>query len=117
MSRLVNVKAALELMRRPGSKATADLEGEYVVEVEDKSLPVNTGKYLVEFGREGSKVSSTSKKPDISCDIHTLCQLVTGFRTLENAMYARQKGLEVHKNIDTLKNVFTIRPQHINEEF
>ncbi|MCL2720659.1 MAG: GNAT family N-acetyltransferase [Treponema sp.] len=112
MTRVINVKTALELMR------TAEGEGEYVIEVtDDKTLPVNNGKYLVQFGKEGAKVSATTKNADITCDILTLSQLVTGYRTLENAMYTRHKDIVVKCNIDTLKNVFTLRPQHQTEYF
>jgi predicted acetyltransferase len=111
MSRIVNVNAALELMRRPA------FEGKYVVETTDENVPANTGKRLVEFAPGGVKVSSTTKEPDISCDIHALCQLVTGFRSLDNALLSRRKGLEVHGNIDTLRSVFTLRPQHVTEYF
>jgi predicted acetyltransferase len=113
MTRVVNVKTALELMRRP------DFEGEYVIEVEDKNITANTGKYLVEFASEGSKVSVTSREADIKCDIRVLSQLVTGYRSLENAMYSRKDGLEIinEKKVNILKNVFTIRPQHITEYF
>jgi predicted acetyltransferase len=112
MTRIVNVKAALQLMRRPCT------EGEYVIEVEDdENIPANNGKYLVEFGPQGSKVSLATKDADICCDILTLSQLVTGYRTLENALYSRQEGLEVYGNIETLKRVFTQRPQHITEYF
>jgi len=111
MTRVVNAKAALQLMRRPCC------EGEYVIEVEDENIPANSGKYLVEFGPESSKVSVTSRDADICCDILTLSQLVTGYRTLENALYSRQEGLEVCGNIETLKRVFTQRPQHVTEYF
>jgi predicted acetyltransferase len=111
MSRVINVKAALELMRRP------HCAGEYVIETEDKDISANNGKYLVEFGADGTKVSKTTRDADISCDILTLSQLVIGYRTLENAMYSRREGLEIHGNIETLKRVFTQRPQHITEYF
>jgi len=111
MTRVVNVKTALELMRRPQS------EGEYVIEVEDKNISVNSGKYLVQFAQDGVKVSMTKKDADLSCDIQTLSQLVTGYRTLENALYSRCKGLDVHGNLETLKRVFTLRPQHVTEYF
>jgi len=111
MTRVVNVKAALEIMRRPA------YEGEYVIEVEDENIEVNSGRYLVEFGHEGTKVSSTSKEPDIKCDILVLSQLVTGYRSLENALYSKQEGLEVNGKTEILKSVFTLRPQHITEYF
>jgi len=111
MTRVVNVKAALELMRRP------DGEGGYVIEVEDENITANSGKYLVQFGKEGVKVSTAKKAADLSCDIHTLSQLVTGYRSLENALYSRRDGLEIHGNLETLKRVFTQRPQHVTEYF
>ena len=111
MTRVVNVKTALELMRRP------NYEVKYIIQVKDDNISANNGKYLVEFGPEGSTVSSASGEADISCDVLMLSQLITGYRSLENAMYSRQEGLEVHSNIETLKNVFTLRPQHITEYF
>jgi len=116
MTRVVNVKAALELMRRPAC------EGEYVIEVLDENISANTGKYLVQFGAQNSNqihadVSLTQKNADIKCDMQTLSQLVTGYRSLENALYSRQKGLEVIGNEEFLKRVFTLRPQHVTEYF
>jgi predicted acetyltransferase len=111
MTRVINVKAALELMRRPLG------EGCYSIEVEDEDITANKGKYLVEFGPEGSKVSSTNKNADCSLDIRVLSQLVTGYRTLENVLYSRRSGIEINGNIETLKRVFTLRPQHITEYF
>jgi predicted acetyltransferase len=111
MTRVINVKAAPELMRRPNT------DGEYVIEVEDENISANSGKYLVQFSPNESKVSSTSKTADICCDILTLNQLVTGYRTLENALYSRAEGLEVNGNMEILKRVFTSRPQHITEYF
>jgi len=111
MTRVVNVKKALELMRRPYA------ECEYIIEVKDDNLPVNSGKYLVQTDPNGSKVDNTTKTPDISCDMLSLSQLVTGYRSLENALYSRREGLEVHNKIDTLARVFTERPQHVTEYF
>ena len=112
MTRVVNVRKALELMRRPSGN------GEYIIEItEDKTITANNGKYLVQFGSEGSKVSTTSKDADIICDVLSLSQILTGYRSLENAMYSRQKGIDVIKNTETLNRVFTLRPQHQTEYF
>jgi len=111
MTRVINVRKALELMRVPAG------EGSYVIETEDTHIPANSGKYLVEFGPEGSRVSNTRKDADIHCDIPVLSQLVTGYRTLENALYSRRSGLELYNNQETLNRVFTLRPQHITEYF
>jgi len=116
MTRVINVKAALEKMRRPRFNS-GFCEGEYVIKTEDENIQANNGKYLVEFGHEGTKVSPTSKKADIICDILVLSQLVTGYRSLENALFSRQEGLEVNSKLELLKNIFTLRPQHITEYF
>ena len=111
MTRVIHVKKALEKMRRPAG------EGEYVIEVEDSTIKANKGKYLVEYGKEGSRVSASEKAPDMHCDVTVLSQLITGYRSLENALYSWNTGLEVHKNMELLKQVFTERPQHLTEYF
>ncbi|MDR0473929.1 MAG: GNAT family N-acetyltransferase [Treponema sp.] len=111
MTRVINVRTALEKMRHPKE------EGAYIIETDDPMLNVNTGRYLVEYGPEGSNVSLTNKDPDIRCDIPALSQLITGYRTLENALLTRQSGLEAYGNRKTLDKVFTLRPQHITEYF
>jgi predicted acetyltransferase len=111
MTRVVNVKTALKMMRFPPG------EGTYVIGVEDANITANNGKFLVEFAPEGSRVSLSQKEPDINCDIRILSQLVTGYRSLENALLTRQSGLEVNGNTETLNRVFTLRPQHITEYF
>jgi predicted acetyltransferase len=112
MTRIVNVKRALELMRRPAG------EGSYTLElIDDPRVPANKGRWRVEFGPEGSRVSPAAAEPDLLCDIPSLSQLVTGYRTLENALRTRQTGLECRANRETLDRVFTQRPQHITEYF
>jgi len=111
MTRVVNVGAALGMMRRPPG------EGAYVVEVEDANLAANSGRYLVEFGPGETRVSPTQKGAHLRCDIRALSQLVTGYRALENAVLSRRSGLEVCGNLETLSRVFTLRPQHVTEYF
>jgi len=120
MSRVINVKAALEMMRRPGAVALGQAacgEGSCIIEVDDPTITANSGKYLVEFGAEGTVVSLTQKEPHLRCDIRVLSQLITGYRTLDNALLSRQSGLELYGNRETLTRVFTQRPQHVTEYF
>jgi predicted acetyltransferase len=112
MTRVVNVKAALESMRRPAG------EGRYVLEVcGDAQISANNGRYLIEYGPEATRVTSVACSPDICCDIPALSQLVTGYRSLENALRSRQTGVEVYGKRQTLAQVFTPRPQHVTEYF
>jgi predicted acetyltransferase len=111
MTRVVNVRAALEKMRRPTG------EGAYIIGVSDEFISTNQGRFLVEYSPDETRVSITQKEPDISCDIPVLSQLITGYRTLESALRTRQTGLEIHGNKETLARVFTQRPQHLTEYF
>ena len=111
MTRVINIKKALEIMRRPEG------EGQYVLETEDKNITANSRKYLVEFNANETKVTKTAKSADIICDVLTLSQLVLGYRTLENILCTRKEGIEVKNNMETLKRVFTVRPQHLTEYF
>lgn len=111
MTRVVNVRAALEAMRRPEG------EGEYVVEVEDGNLAANCGRFLVEFAPGGSRVSATRRDPDLRCDIRAFSQLATGYRSLGNALLSRRSGLELLGNGEALARAFTLRPQHVTESF
>ena len=112
MTRVVNVKAALESMRRPVG------EGSYVLEVcGDAQISANNGRYLVEYGPGATRVTSVTCSPDICCDILALSQLVTGYRSLKNALRGKQAGVEVYGKRQTLFQVFTPRPQHVTEYF
>ncbi|GHU92146.1 GNAT family acetyltransferase [Spirochaetia bacterium] len=118
MTRVINVKKALELMRRPaGEGCLPSGEGRYVLEVNDNMIGANNGKFLVEYGPEGTQVSGTQKEADLICDIPALSQLITGYRTLENALRTKQAGLELKGRKEILDKVFTLRPQHVTEYF
>jgi predicted acetyltransferase len=110
MTRIVNVKTALSLMRRPEG------EGCYTIEVVDKQISANNKRFLVEYG-DGVCVSETEREPDIRCAVAALSQLVMGYRTLENALLTKQTDIEVLGNRATLDKVWTLRPQHITEYF
>lgn len=111
MTRIVNVRSALEMMRKPQD------EGAYTIEVADPIIKANQGRFLVEYGPEGTRVTATGKDADLVCDIPSLSQIVTGYRSLENAMRTRRTGLELRGSLDTLQKVFTLRPQHVTEYF
>jgi predicted acetyltransferase len=99
-------------MRRPEG------EGAYTLEVmEDPYVGANRGRWRVEFGKEGARVSASTAEPNLCCDIPSLSQLVTGYRSLENALRSRRAGLELRGRRETLDRVFTPRPQHLTEYF
>ncbi|MDR1073037.1 MAG: GNAT family N-acetyltransferase [Treponema sp.] len=111
MTRVINAQAALERMRRPAG------EGLFVIDVIDPHISANQRRFLVEYAPEGSRVSVTRKDADMKCTIAALSQLVVGYRTLKNALLSKQTGLEALNNLETLRKVWTLRPQHITEYF
>ncbi|MDR3147643.1 MAG: GNAT family N-acetyltransferase [Treponema sp.] len=112
MTRIVNVKQALGLMRRPAG------EGAYTLELTDDPLiGANRGRWRVEFAAGESWVLAATGEPDLVCDMPTLSQLIMGYRSLENALHSRRSGLELRSNRETLERVFTPRPQHLTEQF
>ena len=126
MTRVINVKAALEMMRMEtmwmdktvtGSTSTPNLEGDFCIGVEDSLIHANNANFLVEFGKQGKRVSITKKEPDIKCDIPALSQLITGYRSLDSMLFSKQKGLEVYGNRNVLSGIFRQRPQHLTEYF
>lgn len=110
MFRVVNVKSALTAMRRPAG------EGEYTLQVRDPMLAQNEGRLLVEYGPEGTRVSPTQRDADLTAEIPALSQLITGYRDLDSALFARQ-DIQLHGNAGTLRSVFTARPTHLTEDF
>ena len=111
MTRIVNVKQALTLMRKPES------EGSFIIETSDPIIKENTARWMVEYGREGKYIAKTQKNADIVCDMPSLAQLITGYRTLENLLFSSRACVEVHGNRKLLDSVFTQRPQHLTEDF
>ncbi|MDR1536860.1 MAG: GNAT family N-acetyltransferase [Clostridiales bacterium] len=110
MTRIINVEKALEIMRHPEGS------GVYTLEVRDPQLSANNGIFQVEYSEEGSRVTRVGKEADITLEMPALSQLVTGHRTLENALMSR-RDLQLHKNFSVLQKVFTLRPSHLTESF
>lgn len=102
MARLLDVRRALELMPHPHAV------GSYVVSVEDAFMPENTGAYRVTFGPEATQVELTSDPADLEVTEQTLCQLVVGRISLDDALY--REGTIVHAQKDVLRQVFVRRP-------
>lgn len=101
MARLLDVKRALELMPHP------HVVGSYVVSVEDAFMPENTGAYRVTFGPEATQVELTSDPADLEVTEQTLCQLVVGRISLDDALY--REGTVVRAQEGLLRQVFVRR--------
>lgn len=103
MARLLDVGRALELMPHPQAA------GSYVVGVKDDFMSENTGAYRVTFTPVGgAQVALTNDPVDMEVTEQTLCQLVVGRISLDDALY--REGTTVRANGSVLRQVFVRRP-------
>ena len=114
MNRIVNVQKAFELMTLPRGK------GEVVIRVEDAFFPVNTGNYRIAWNSGDRSVEKTDIKeshagPDLSCDVQSLSQLVTGFLTPDELEFAGK--IAVNGNREALAEIFRKKRLFINNYF
>jgi predicted acetyltransferase len=109
MSRIVNAEKALQAMSAPSGS------GEATIAVNDDFFPANTGNYKLSWEGGRHAVSRTQSPPDISCDIQTLSQLVTGYSTVGELAFAGRAV--VHGNKAALSQAFPKKPLFINNYF
>ncbi|MCD6321830.1 MAG: GNAT family N-acetyltransferase [Clostridiales bacterium] len=109
MNRIINVKTALEIMKKPDSASHV------IIGVDDEHAPWNSGNWLVEWDSSGSVVVLTDRTPDLSCKISSLSQLITGHMPL----YAMLNNSDVtlHSNNHALKELFIKKPCFIWDRF
>ena len=113
MCRIVNVLEALKTLSAPEGT------GKVIIDVNDSSLNINTGKYCVEWFDNKLIVDVEKEKsdtePSISTSIHTLTQLVTGYLTPEEAAY--KKDTVIFDSYAELIKLFPRRNLYIKESF
>ncbi len=109
MNRIVNVAKALEGTLTPMEA------GELTLEIKDDFFGRNSGNYTLAWEKGRSEVMKGQKSPDLTCDVQTLTQLITGFCHPEEL-----KGmgrLEVHYHEERIKKLFTPKRLYINNYF
>jgi predicted acetyltransferase len=77
MSRVVDVKAALEAIPAP-----QDLRGEAIVSLHDERAPWNTGTWRIVAERGVAQVTRTDREPGAEMDIQALTQAYWGTPSL-----------------------------------
>lgn len=99
MSRVINVKKALELKRHFDGAS-------YTINVEDKVLPENNGIFIITCKDNEVSVIKDEKAltADLTLNIGTLTQLLLGFLTIDEAVY--KNDVHVRSNIETLRKIF-----------
>ncbi|MCL1963617.1 MAG: GNAT family N-acetyltransferase [Firmicutes bacterium] len=110
MARVVNVKRALELMRKPEG------DGAFTVKVDDDFAPWNRHTYAIEFG--GGKCSvaiAETADADIETTERALAQMIFGAYPLERI--AARADVRINGNLSMLQKAFPTKNLLITDFF
>jgi len=110
MTRIVDLPKALSMMRVPAIPS-----GKVVMDVIDKSMPCNSGKYAVSWNSGKLTVEKTEANPDISTSIETLVQLIVGYTTPQTAKY--RVDTTIHSNLAEIEALFPKKNLYMWETF
>ncbi|MCL2773037.1 MAG: GNAT family N-acetyltransferase [Oscillospiraceae bacterium] len=109
MSRVVNAKRALELMRKP------DGNGRFVIKIADGFAKWNNNAYAVEYGDGECTVNTTTDAADIEVSECALVQMVLGVYELKQV--ANRDDVQINDNKQTLIKVFHKKNLLITDSF
>ena len=110
MNRIVNVKRALELMKKPEGN------GKFVIKVIDDFLEWNNATYTVEYSNGECSVETTECfAADIETNERALTQMVLGVYGFDNL--ALREDVSVYGNQDVLGKVFCKKNVFITDGF
>jgi len=114
MNRIVSVIPALETLKSPCNFSS----GKVTIGVKDKFWETNTGVYSFEWdkGTVAAKLlDSKTITPDLETSIETLAQLVTGYITIQEAIY--KPCTKVYNEYENLSILFPRRSIYLMEYF
>lgn len=110
MVRVINVKNVLEGAVYQGS-------GSLVIDIIDKQIPGNNGRFYVEFADGKAKRVEKDKdyNPDITMGINEFSRLIIGAGDIHSLEY--MDHVTVHSDLDKIARVFYRKPVYITEYF
>jgi len=109
MNRIVNVRKCLESLEAP------ERSGDITIEVVDDSFDANSGKYCVSWNNGSLDVTNSQKDADLTCDIRSLSQLVTGFTTPKQLLHLNK--IEILGKLNVAEKLFPKKDLYINDGF
>jgi len=109
MTRIVDLPKVLELMRAPLAS------GRVVIDVTDKSMAVNSGKYAVSWENGEVSVETTGEAADMVTTIEAMAQMVTGF--INSDMAAHRADTTIHNRHELLAALFCKKNLYMWERF
>lgn len=110
MTRIVDLPAVLALLKPP-----SQAKGRVVIEVLDKSLPSNTGKYAISWENGRLSVEKSSQNPDMSTTIEAMAQMLTGY--LNSDMAAYRQDTIINSQDEALAALFSTKNLYMWERF
>lgn len=108
MGRIVDAECALATLTLPEKKSVA-------VEVRDDFLDWNNATFKLSAHGAVTRVERTDTDPDMSCDVGTLAQLVSGFASLDECSALGKASVAGNKEL--LQTVFYQRDVFISDYF
>jgi predicted acetyltransferase len=112
MTRIIDLPEALA--RMCPQKLT---KGQVTIDVVDKSMPCNNGKYALtwENGSVNVSLAETGQTPDMSTTIEAMAQMVIGYMTPDQAAY--RKDTTIHNQHEALTALFPKKNLYLWERF
>lgn len=109
MLRIVNAAKVFETLD------ISEIQDSVVIKVTDDFLEENNKTFIIENNGNVAEVKETHTLPDITLDIRTLSQIVSGYLTFDEAV--QMKKVELNKQNDTLAKLFGNPHPCIIDEF
>lgn len=100
MVRVINVKKALEMLRKPAGAC-------FTIEVNDPLIPANSGTWRV----EGESAMLCEAEADISVSVTALGPMLLGYTDLTMAEY--REDVKVYSSRELLEKIFIEKPGYI----
>ena len=112
MARLVDVEAALRLLRRPSAASRV------VLRVVDDILAWNNDTFAITCGEQETAVSRVGEAADMTVDVRTLARLLLGTLGLDDPFAALLPGLEITaRDPSGLRAMFPRKAMWMNDHF
>ena len=109
MTRIVDLPAVLALLKPPHSK------GRVVIEVTDKFLPGNTGKYEIAWENGQLNVEKSGQNPDMHTTIEAMAQMALGYLSADMAEY--RQDTTIYSQAEALNSLFPKKNLYMWERF
>ena len=110
MTRIVDLPKVLEKLRPPSMS-----KDRVVIDVMDKSMPCNTGRYAIAWENNTLSVEKTDQDPDMVTTIEAMAQMVIGYLNSDEAAY--RQDTTIYSQHEALLSLFPKKNLYLWEKF